>query len=200
MGATLASPIFFLIILPCLLTLVTLYGEFPKLKTAFKRLKWLLLSIFILNLWFNSPEFTWLPTFNQINTALFHLLPLVTIVLGVHLLLIMIPTTTLISVIQWWLRPLVIFSIPIDRFSLRIVLILELIETMQHAYTTYPKDKKLSLLQNITKRIAYLFIFTYQQAQNTPLKILVVKKLDSPPQWQWSFPILFCILIGLMSF
>ena len=198
MGTTLATPLFFSIILPSLFILILLYGHLPKLVIAFKRLKWLFLSIFILNLWFTTPN--WLPDLTQISTAFQHLLPLVTLLLGVHLLLIKLSPNFLIAVMQWWLTPLSSLSFPVNKFSVRIVLILEVIDIMQNAYVNFPKDTHLSLQQRAIKRIIYLFTFTYQHAQQAALKTLVITKLESPPLWQWCFPILFCILIILTSF
>ncbi|MBE9562701.1 MAG: hypothetical protein IMF12_07560 [Proteobacteria bacterium] len=149
---------------------------------ALKRLRWLFLSIFILNLSFNA-------SYSIVNLfiAIEKVIVLITLVLAAHLFLIVTKTQEIIAAIQWWLLPLTRLGFPTEKLAVRMALVLDTIKTVQSFYTNTASKNS----DKITELFAKIFI----HANTAPLKTLEISKLSKPPLWQWVYPLIMLILI-----
>lgn len=163
-----------------------------------KRLKWLFLSLFILNLWFNTSEFTWLPELTGLIIAIKRITILVSIVIVAHLFVITTSTNTIIAVLNWWFCPLKKVGISTERLAIRLALVLDTLELAKEMPIKQNYDgHKLSYrwLEKMSDYTGHLFIQTFNCAESEPLRTLTIPKLQPPPIWQWFYPIFLILLI-----
>jgi len=157
--------------------------NFSSLILTLKRLRWLFLSILILNLFFNSD------ILNIVNlvTTIEKIVILIAVVIAAHLFLITTTTQEIIAALQWWLLPLTKLGFPTERFAVRVALVLDTVQTTEKFYT--------DTNSNISDKMAELFAQVFMQANTAPLLILEIPKLSMPPLWQWIYPLIMLILI-----
>jgi hypothetical protein len=199
-GLTVATPMIIIIGLPLFFWLVNLYGNLATALTLLKRLRWLLLSLLILNLWFHSAEFTWIPSLAGIDLALLRVAILIILVLAAHLLVTVTSTANLIAAIQWWLQPLTWLGLATDRLAIRLILVIDTIQMVQQFYTTPTTNSDTnsnSIIDHISNQATQLFLQVFQHAESAPLRTLAIPILLPPPLWQWSYPLLLALLILL---
>jgi hypothetical protein len=181
-----------IILLPIFFWLFTRHTTFTTAYPLLKRLRWLILSLLILQLWFHSPEFSWLPNLQKIPSATQNIGSLILMVLAAHLLLKTTPIPQIIAALQWWLSPLTLFGYSSTTLAVRITLILETVETVQQYYQTPPTQSS-NPLSKITKQATTLLLQVHHQAETTPLRTLAIPQITSPPFWQWGYPLLLLI-------
>lgn len=198
-GLALTKGSFLVIATPILLILLNHYSRWSQIYPLLKRLRWLFLSLFILYGWFQTPDFSWLPSETGLRLAFERIFALILIVLAAHLLLITTPIETIIVTLQWWLQPLKRLNFPSDLLAVRLALVLETIETLR---LHYPKSQPSPLtntnpFQKIAHRLAQVWLNVWQQAESEPLRQLCLPHLTAPPWWQWSYPLglIFLIII-----
>ncbi len=203
-----------ILILPIFFLLCAVYCHFTTVLPVLKRLRWLFLSLLILNLWFNSPELRWLPTSENLIFALERVGALVIIVLAAHLLIQVTPSQEMTSALQWWFAPLQKMGFPSEKLAIRLMLVLDTVQRVQKFYEVQsihsvtessPLQRSFKLrqivtlishsIQRISIVVAQLFVQTFNYAENAPLQVLTIPELTSPPLWQWSYPLLLLILI-----
>jgi hypothetical protein len=189
----------FIVILPLFLWLLKINNSFSTAYPLLKRLRWLFLSLLILNLWLNSPTFTWLPNLTGLFLALERIAALIIIVLAAHLLIRTTPTQDIIAAWQWWLMPMKKIGFSTERLAVRLVLVLDTVETVQNLYTNTPTTDTKSHIKKISDRVAGLFAQVLTYAETTPLRTLEIPKFESPPLWQWSQPLFMLVLIILVG-
>lgn len=194
-GLRLATVTMLIIILPIFFWLFTRYCTFTTAYPLLKRLRWFFLSLLILDLWFHSPNFSWLPDLQGLLSAVQNIGSLILMVLAAHLLLKTTPTQQIIAALQWWLFPFSFFGYSSTTLAVRITLILETVETVQQYYQTPPTTQSSNPLSKITEQATILLIKIYHHAETTPLRILAIPQLTSPPFWQWGYPLFLFILI-----
>ncbi len=183
----------FIVVLPLLILLFKIHAS--VVLPLLKRLRWLFLSLFILNLWFHSPELTWLPTMAGLLLALERVAVLIIIVLAAHLLITTTKTQDIIAALQWWLRPLNKIGFSTERLAVRLALVLDTVTAVQKLYTNTPTITTKNPIKIISARVAGLFTQVLTHAETTPLATLEIPKLNSPPLWQWGYPLLILLLI-----
>ena len=180
-----------MIILPIFLWLFKINCTFSSAIPLLKRLRWLFLSLLILNLWLTT--FTWLPSIDGLLLALDRIVALFIIVLAAHLFLHTTPTQDIIATWQWWLKPFKKFGS--ERLAVRLALVLDTVATVQNLYLNLPSTSTTNPLKKIGEQVAGLFIQVLNHAETTPLRTLEIPKLQPPPWWQWSLPLFMLILI-----
>jgi len=190
-----ASQTFLIVVVPLFLLLFKAYCTFSSVLPLLKRLRWLFLSLLVLNIWFHSPAFTWLPDTAGLLLALERIGALIIIVLAAHLLLSTTPTPAIIAALQWWFIPLNKIGFSSERLAVRLALILDTVQTVQNLYTDTPFTPTKNPIKKISERVAGLFAQVLKHAETTPLRTLEIPKFQSPPLWQWCYPLLIVVLI-----
>ena len=117
----------FIVVLPIFIWLFKVNCAFSSAIFLLKRLRWLFLSLLILNLWLHSPTFTWLPSMAGLILALERIMALIIILLAAHLFLSTTPTSDIIAAWQWWLQPFA--KIGTERLAIRLALVLDTVAT-----------------------------------------------------------------------
>ncbi len=188
-GLAATNKMMFIVVLPLLILLfrTNCASALPLLK----RLRWLFLSLFVLNLWLSSPTLFWLP---GLLLAFTRVAVLIIIVLAAHLLISITPTQEIIAALQWWFKPLNKIGFSTERLAVRLALVLDTVAAVQNIYTETPTTTK-KAIKKISERVAGLFTQVLIHAETTPLRLLEIPKLKSPPLWQWGYPLLILLLI-----
>jgi len=201
-GVTTAQLYFLLLILPVLGLLLYLYSHAQLLWRTFKRLKWLFLSLFILNAWFSAPTFTGLPSQFGLLLALQRLSMLASIISAAHLLQHTTPSAHMILALQWWLTPFGKLGVNVETIAVRLALTLDTVHTVQKLYDDLPAVTKTAThsprarLNYLAKNTSQLFTQTLYHAEHTPLTIIELPALPPLLLWQWCYP---CILVLLLT-
>ncbi len=178
-GLVTTNNILFIILIIFFIYKCNLSSVIPTLK----RLRWLFVSILILNLFFNSDILDIVNLFAAIEKIII----LIAIVIAAHLFLTTTTTQEIISALQWWLLPLTKLGFPTERLAVRVALILDTVQTAQSFYT--------DTNSNISDKMTELFAKVFIQANTASLLILEIPKLSMPPLWQWIYPLIMLMLI-----
>jgi len=185
----------FIVLLPFLLFLLTRCCTFASLIPLLKRLRWLLLSLFILHLWFSGAEFSGLPSLSGLITALKRTAALVMMIASAHILMSTTPLTELIAALQWWFTPLNNRYFSFDRLAVRLALVLDTVNTVQELKKTTSCTHSAHPFTRLQEWISQLLIQVVTQAEHAPLRRLEIPQLAAPPGWQWSYPALMLIFM-----
>jgi hypothetical protein len=124
---------------------------------------------------------------------------LITMVLAAHLFLTTTSIQEIIAALQWWFRPLSKIGFPATRVAVRLALVLDTVQTVQHLYLVAPPPNATNAFQKISDRVALLFAQVIALAEDTPLRTLEIPELASPPWWQWFYPLVILVLIQFNS-
>jgi len=117
-------------------------------------------------------------------------------VLSAHLLVKTTPTSAIIGALQWWLSPLKILGFSSKRFTVRLALVLDTVQSVQKIQTQTQISNTKNPIQNIADKVSLLFLRVLEHAENAPLHQLNISNLTTPPLWQWAYPLILLILIG----
>lgn len=175
-----------------------------------RRIRWLLLSIFILYLWFTPGRALFtvaevyqiiIPTVEGLDQGIRRLVALVLIVLAVNLMLLRSEKGELLSALIWLLRPLKIVGFSTEQLSVRLLLAMD---NVTRAKELVNKEKQLTPLRGkYFARGAMLISNIYRNnlalAESEPLQEVNVPAISSPPVYQWSYPIIFTGLFLLVQ-
>jgi hypothetical protein len=186
-----------IIILPCFLLLFKHYCTFSSVWPLLKRLRWLFLSLLILNLGFNTPG--WIPHLSDLLLALERIGVLIIIVMAAHLLVSTTTTQEIIGALQWWFIPLNKIGFSTERLAVRLALVLETVQTVQTFYTDLSVSTTSHPIKNISEKAARLFTQVIHHAEKTPLRTLDIPQLTPPSLAQWLYPIFLLILFGFIG-
>jgi len=209
-GLTTASHIILWTIIP-VFYLLHKYATVSTVWPLLIRLRWLFLSLFILHLWFNQAELTWLPSLAGFTFALERTIALIIIVLTAYLLVTTTPIQDIIAALHWWFAPLQQLGLSVERLIVRLALVLDTVSHVQDLYgqptqslplkanapTSFIDRHLRAPIDHLSEKVAHLFTQVLTRAEMTPLQTLEIIPLDlcSPPWWQWSYPALICVLI-----
>ncbi len=186
----------FIIAVPVFLGLFKYHCTFREILPLLRRLRWLFLSLLILNLWFSTPELHLVPSLQGMMSALEHITALIILVLAAHLLLRTTPTTEIIAALTWWLSPLRTLGVRIEMIALRLSLVLDTVREVQALSLQLPPRKPVqNRIQYITASVSHLFITVSHHAENTALRCLEIPELVPIPWQQWAYPLLLTVLI-----
>lgn len=195
-GLATTRHLLFIIVVPVFLGLFKYHCTFREVLPLLRRLRWLFLSLLILNLWFSSPELQLVPSLQGIITALERITALIILVLAAHLLLRTTPTTEIISALTWWFAPLRYIGVRTEIIALRLSLVLDTVREVQAlSLQLPPRESEQNRIQYISASVSQLFITVSQQAENTALRCLEIPELEPIPWQQWTYPLLLIFLM-----
>ncbi len=175
--------------LPILLILCQIYCHFIYIFPLIKRLRWFFLFLFVLNVWFNSPEWAWIPSWHDIWLAMEQIIALIMMVLAAHLLMITTRLQDIIAALLWWLKPLSIVKISTEKLAIRLALVLDTVQKVNHLYDN------IHVQTNLANIVIALFTTVLELANTEPLRVLEIPELPKPPIWQWLIPILLILIV-----
>lgn len=172
-------------------------GLQPALRML-RRLKWLLLSIAVLYLWFtpgeplwpqSSPAW-WMPSGQGVWLAAVRTATLVLVVAAASLLVASTPRPDLLGALYWLARPLGRVGLPPERLVLRLALTLEAVQSLQGALPEAYRSARTrgSRLRAAAETAAGAFTLAVERAEGAPCP---VRRLDIPPRpraLQWLLP------------
>ncbi len=157
------------------------------------RLRWLLLSIVIVYLWFTPgtpifPELlAWSPSYEGVMIGLHRVAILLLLVLAVSLLLQSTPLIMMIAALLWLLHPFARLGLPHERLAVRLALTLEAVGDLPAMVATPPVVTKglRQRMQAAVVRMVDLFDQVTQHAHSLPCRAIEVPILQAPGWLQW---------------
>lgn len=170
-----------------------------------RRVRWLLLSIFVLYLWFTPGRAlftlsetyqTIIPTVEGLDQGVRRLLALVLIVLAVNLMLIRSEKAELLSGLIWLLQPLKMAGLSTEQLSVRLLLTVDYVSRVKELVN---KEKQSTQLRGkYFSRGATLIATIYRNnlalAESEPLQEINLPAISSPPVYQWIYPLIFTVM------
>ncbi len=196
-GLLVTSQTMLLIILPFFLWLFKRHCTFSSVWPLLKRLRWLFLSLLILNLAFLNGAPTLIPNLSDFLQALERIVVLIIIVMAAHLLVNTTTTQEIIAALQWWFIPFNKLGLSTERLAVRLALVLDTVQAVQNLYTELSPTTSSHPLKNISEKVAELFTQVMNHAETTPLRTLDIPQLSKPPIIQWCYPIFMLVLFSL---
>lgn len=169
-----------------------------------KRLRWLFLSIFIVYLFLTPGELLWQgvlwgPTLEGLMQGTARVAVLVLFVAAVNILLVSTEQEAFLSAISWCLQPLSWFGLSHERLAVRIALTLETVSKVRDVYRHEPRGDELPdsegpKLRMIAETAQRLFAQVVHDAENAPIREIVLPEQSRPPLIQWMIPIGLVVL------
>lgn len=171
--------------------------------TAVLRLRWLFLSILVLYLLFPPVAGSWQEELLAgLMEAGKRILALVLIVILVQLMFSMGSRQQVLAGLLWLLRPLTRLGLPVERFALRLMLVMEITPQVQNLLAARPAvraagdDNPAARVRRLVGRLAAAYEGVLAEAEHSPRTAIKVPVLHAPELWQWLLP---CLLAGLFS-
>lgn len=181
-----------------LVGLLYIGNETASLSSAWpllRRMRWLLLSIFILYLWFIPGRpvlpFYGMPSVEGIEVGVVRAGALILLVLAVNLLLQMTPREQLLSAILWLAAPLRWIGVDQRKLAVRIVLTLETVGQVQEMLggQTLQQNTSRHPVKRIGAVAAALFHESIMRAEQAPCAKITIPNHGHPPYYQWLYPL-----------
>lgn len=191
MGLAMSKWLLYFSSLP-LLILFWYYANWQSLLQLLKRLRWLLVSLFVLHLWFHGADVNLIPSQAGLLIAIEKTFVLILMITTAHLLLAVTPIDDLIAAIQWWFN---LLGFNAQKLAIRLALTLE---TLNHVHELYQQQTKCDTsnpIAQISQRTTDLFQAVAQRAEQASLSQLEITQLPAPLLWQWMYPISLIILM-----
>ena len=180
-----------------------------------KRLKWFLLSILLVYLWF-TPGLAAFPSFPEISPTIEGLrlgaervIALIYMVFALHIFIKTIATDQIIEAMLWWLEPFKWIGLPYKTLAVRISLTLQVLDQVQvicarpSEEVSRNKQAKGLVLQVLKKvdavadRVTDIFVAVIQSAELMPAQAVAINShRPLPPVFQWSYPLI--LLLGFV--
>lgn len=195
-----------------LLSVLYCLTDLAYLKSAFvmmRRMRWFFLSIFIIYAWMTPGQTvaipvisvyeTWLPTIEGITSGIMRAVSLMLILLAVNLLLHCTSRQQLIMAIYWLAAPLRMFEISPERISVRIALVIDMLDEVQRVVSDAFAEVKgtVKSLDHIGDFATRVFRDVIYNAENTRGKTVTLHDYYAPQAAQWLLPVaLWCIFIS----
>ncbi len=178
-----------------------------RIGKMLRRMRWLLLSILIVYLWFTPgtplipPLGHYSPTMEGVQPGLLRVITLMLIAVLVVLLLQGTSRGELIGAIRWLAAPLRLLGVDNTRIALRMTLILDSVEEIQPLLQRQMEgfSRRGNRLSRIADALAALFQSVISRAENTPPQRISVATLGGPPLYQWLYPMALVLLFAIGS-
>lgn len=175
-------------------------AHFHAALTMMLRLRWLLLSMFIIYLWFTPgvplwPELSlWSPSREGVMMGLHRAAVLLLLVTAVSLLLQSTPRTQMVAALLWLLKPLAMLGFPNERFAVRLALTMEAVGELQGMArpTPVPTNGLSQRVRAASVQMVDLFDQVTQHAHSLPCDTIEVPILSAPNGWQWLMLLTMC--------
>lgn len=171
-----------------------------------RRIRWLLLSIAIVYLWYTpgAPLWdaapAWMPSWEGLLAGAQRALCLVALVLAVSLLLQTTPVDQLIGTLLWLFRPLAWLGLEYERLAVRIVLTMEAVSEIEAMYRQRfeRKQRVMERVRQLGAVLVQMFDEVTRHAEALPERPICVPLLAAPAWPQWLFPLamtgVFCLI------
>lgn len=182
-----------------LLLLLYLLAGFPRMELLLrmiKRLRWLLLAIFVVYGWWTPgaaalPAFgNWSPSISGLYTGLLRGVALATIVAAVHLLLQLTPRAQLLPAIMQLLRPVCSRALR-ERLAVRSVLSIEAVALVQPVVSASLEQQRLrpGRFAALGEAARATYDQVLERAAQADTAAIEIAELAAPPLWQWLIPL-----------
>lgn len=182
-----------------LLLLLYLLAGFPRMDVLLqmlRRLRWLLLAIFVVYGWWTPGAAAlpalgnWSPSSSGLYAGLFRGMALATIVAAVHLLLQLTPRAQLLPAVMQLLRPVCSRAMR-ERLAVRSVLSIEAVALVQPVVSASLEQQRLrpggfAALGEAARTVYDRVLERAAQADTAAIEIV---ELTNPPLWQWLIPL-----------
>jgi len=194
------------------LGLGVLYGlvgrvHFPAGWAMLRRMRWFFLSILAIYFWLTpgppiaAPGWvpvSWLPTLPGVEAGLMRAAALALMVLAANLLLRCTPREELLAALLWLLRPLAWLGLDPMRIGLRVVLVMEALETVQEQVRQALQEfrgggARLSRTGGFAARVFTRVTETAEDSRPRPVTLTCCL---APPLHQWLYPLTLLLLGG----
>jgi energy-coupling factor transporter transmembrane protein EcfT len=172
--------------------------DLRPLLTLLRRLRWLLLSLMVIYLWF-TPGPALIPLLGALSPSqsglalgLLRVGLLVVLVAAVSLLLERTPREQLLTGIYWLATPLQWLGLSRERLALRMVLVLETVPQVQplvQPAQAAAGEHGTRALRRVGRVAADLFAAAVERAEHAPCRTVEVRADSAPPLVQWLYPI-----------
>lgn len=177
-----------------------------QLKAAWpllRRLRWLLLSLLVVYLWFTPgqpllPALASQPTQEGVLEGLQRIAALVLLALAASLLMQSMTREALIAALYRLLTPLRRLGVPAERIAVRITLTLEAVSQLQPLLTEQLRAHSASSrnpIARISAVSAGVFQSVIARAEASPCDTLDIALGERPPAVQWLIPLALCGLL-----
>ncbi len=171
---------------------------FPDI-TAIWRLRWLFASILFLYLLFPPVAGgSWQQQLTAgVAEAGMRIGALIAIVLLVQILFAMTDRRSVLAGLLWLLQPLARVGLPVERFALRLMLVMEIVPRAQDLLRQHHDNEQVSggRIQKLVQRLTAAYARVIHEAENTPRDRIQLPVLHAPAVHEWLSP---CLLAGLM--
>jgi energy-coupling factor transport system permease protein len=162
-----------------------------------RRLRWLLLSILMVYLFFTPgqllwPGVAWGPTVPGLGEGLRRVAALALLAGAVSWVLGGTAQDELLSALLWCLRPLTWVGVAPERLAVRITLTLEAVGTAQRLYrevaaTAAPRPR--GRVAGLAQAASAWLQEVMRAAEAQPLRAITLPARSHPPPWQWLIPL-----------
>jgi len=166
------------------------------------RLRWLLLSILLVYLWFTpgvpllAGQGGWVPSQQGLENGLHRVLCLMLLVFAVSLFLQSTSTANMVAALLWLLYPLQWLGVDHQRLAVRIALTMTAVDEIQLLYREHfsPVSGLRQRIRQWARALVVLFEQVTRHAQQLPERDIEVPVLAAPRWHQWSLPLVIIIL------
>lgn len=169
-----------------------------------KRLRWFFLTILVLYGWLTPGQALFEtslvngPSQAGINAGVLQVVSLILMILALVSLISNLSKELLLGAIYWWSYPLKWLHISRERLVLRLILTMERVELLQQQLSRFePPDTSANRWQRLASLTGYAFQEVNQQAEQESVTHVSIKRLQSPPAWQWTYPVLVVLLFQM---
>jgi hypothetical protein len=182
-----------------LLLLLYMLAGFPRmdiLLQMLRRLRWLLLAIFVVYGWWTPGAAAlpalgnWSPSSSGLYAGLFRGMALATIVAAVHLLLQLTPRTQLLPAVMQLLRPVCSRAMR-ERLAVRSVLSIEAVALVQPVVSASLEQQRLRPggFAALGEAARTVYDRVLERAAQADTAAIEIAELTNPPLWQWLIPL-----------
>ena len=175
------------------------------IRIMIARLRWFLISILVVYLWFTPGEpifdMSYLPSSEGLIMGFSRLVSLLAIILAVNLLIRSTKKDDLISSIIWMTYPLTLAGFSRERLAVRIALTFDAITDVEMMMLN-EKNKKTESTSPM-QRISLAMVSIYQQiisrAESSDCKTIMISRPMAPPVYQWLYLPVVAVLFWLVN-
>ena len=182
-----------------LLLLLYLLAGFPRMDVLLqmlRRLRWLLLAIFVVYGWWTPGAAAlpalgnWSPSSSGLYAGLFRGMALATIVAAVHLLLQLTPRAQLLPAVMQLLRPVCSRAMR-ERLAVRSVLSIEAVALVQPVVSASLEQQRLRPggFAALGEAARSVYDRVLERAAQADTAAIEIAELTNPPLWQWLIPL-----------
>lgn len=192
----------FCTMLVVLLHIVTRQALIKSHLKLIYRMRWLFLALMVMYFWFTPGipllNVAWSPTIEGIQQGGLRAGSLILVIIAINFMIQITPKEQILGALYWILAPFQLLGLSRDKFMLRVTLTLETLTGMQSLLEQRKQQNgasKQGKFKNIINNMSEIFNTIIQKAENTPVRSVTIPVRQSPPVYQWLFPIILTAII-----